>query len=82
MTKSVTRTRASRILARILGENGATAKRIRARIDKGVLSRLASGARGPTIETAVALRILTKGEIPERLWAQPRLVAERLAVRA
>lgn len=61
-------TRGSRTLARILAENGPLAERIRARFGKSVLSRLASGRRGPAMETGVALAILTRGKIPERAW--------------
>jgi hypothetical protein len=69
------RTRGSRALARILAENGPLAERIRRRFDKSVLSRLASGERGPKIETGVALAIVTGGKIPERAWVHPKRLA-------
>jgi hypothetical protein len=64
------------ILTRILEENGPLAERIRARFDKSVLSRLASGERGPHIETGVALRKLTRGRILEEYWVDPARLAQ------
>ena len=83
MTRRAKRTDGARALARILRENGELADTIRARFDKSVLSRLASGERGPSIETGAALAIITERrnrKIPESAWchkgALARLVRE------
>lgn len=57
------KTRGSRTLARILRENGPEAKRIRARIEKGVLWRLATGRRRPSEETGPLIEYLSRGKI-------------------
>ena len=56
-------TRGSLALSRILEENGPIAKRIRARIEKGVLWRLATGRRRPSEETGPLIEHLSRGLI-------------------
>jgi hypothetical protein len=61
-------TRGSRALGRILGENGPLAKRIRARISKDILWRLATGRRRPNEETGPLIEHITAGKIRCRDW--------------
>jgi len=63
-------TRGSKALDRILEKNGTIAQRLRERFDKSVLWRLRTGRRLPELESAVLIRKLTRGRLPEALWTE------------
>lgn len=68
--------RGSRALARILGENGPIARRLKARIDKSVLWRYASGRRRPDPDMVALVEYLTEGQISSRHWISKERWAE------